>query len=183
MEKMGKVKRGYKRWTQEEISQMKQLYHDGIDMSEIGRQLNRNKNSVNSKLVALKIHKVEKVEKVYLWDVESVRGNIIDEQEAKQTTHQSNNEMLFKCSSEDCDTTKMMRVQHLVNNGYSCPTCSIGTSYGQLAFHSYQTHFKLEYEAEVVLKTLNNRRVDFVKFDDKGNVINFVEIQGIQHTD
>lgn len=176
---MVKVKRKPRQWTQEEIETAKSMYAEGMNFTQIGRHLNRNKESVRVKLVALKIHKVEKV---YLWDVESVRGNIIDEQEAKETLYKNGNKLLFKCDSDDCENTKMMAVQDLTRRGYSCPTCSKGTSYGQLAFQSYQAHFKLGYESEKTLKTLDDRRVDFVKFDDNENVLNFVEIQGVQHT-
>ena len=178
---MGKVRR--REWTQEEIEEAKRLYAEGLNFTQIGVEIGRSKGAVRYKLVALKIHEVEKKETVYLWSIESIRGHIIDEQEAKKTTHKSGNKLLFKCSTIDCDNTKMMFVSNLVNYGYSCPTCSTGTSYGQLAFQSYQAHFKLGYEAEKVLPTLDDRRADFVKFDENENVLNFVEIQGVQHTD
>lgn len=176
---MVKVKRKRRQWTNEEIEKMKQLYHDGIDMSEIGREIGRDRTVVRRKLQALGIHKVEKKETVYLWDVESVRSNIIDIDEAKQITAQSHKKLLFKCSSDDCENTKMMVVQSLVNRGFSCNLCSTGTSYPELFMLAYLTVKNIPHETQVTYEDLSDRRYDF---RIKLNGITFLlEVHGSQH--
>lgn len=176
---MVKVKRKRRQWTQREVNEAIKMYHDGIDMSEIGRQLNRGNTSVHSKLVALKIHKVTKVKKVYLWDVLEVRGNIIDVEEAKETTHGSEKRILFKCSTIDCDNTKMMVVHNLVNRGYSCNICSTGTSYPELFMLAYLQVKNIPHETQVIYEDLSDRRFDFrIKLN---GVTSLVETHGSQH--
>ncbi|QKV30764.1 hypothetical protein [Staphylococcus phage ESa1] len=77
------MRKGYKRWTQEEIETAKSLYGRGMNFREIEREIERNNSSVRAKLMELGIYKVEKV---YLYDIESVRENIIDVEQAKITT-------------------------------------------------------------------------------------------------
>lgn len=174
---MGKVKR--KQWTQEEIKEAKSMYKSGESLASIGRQLNRGKASVHSKLVALKIHEVEKKETVYLWDVESIRGHIIDEQEAKQVTHGSEKPILFKCSTDGCENTKMMRVYHLVNQGFACPTCSKGTSYPELFMLAYLTVKNIPHETQVSYEEIPTRSYDFrIKLN---GITSLVETHGEQH--
>lgn len=171
---MVKVKR--REWTQREVKKAIKMYHDGETLSSIGRQLNRTTSTVRIKLVALKIHKVEKK---MLWDVESVRGHIIDEQEAKQLTSGSCKKLLFKCSTIDCDNTKMMRVDNLVNRGFSCNLCSTGTSYPELFMLAYLTVKNIPHETQVSYEEIPTRSYDF---RIKLNGITFlVETHGEQH--
>lgn len=180
--------RTVKEFTDDEINIMIKLYNGGESLAKIGKVLGCERWIIHNKLTALGIHKVKTREKengkrIYLYDVEHLRSHIVDVDEAKQLFSGSNKKILFKCDNDGCIHTKKMTPNHLSQQGFACNICSKNISYGQLAFQSYQTHFKLGYEVEVVLKTLDNRRVDFVKFNDKGNVINFVEIQGRQHTE
>lgn len=118
-----------------------------------------------------------------LYSVKSIRGNIVDINQAKTIPPNHTIKVKFKCENEDCSHTKKMTPSNLIKQGFSCNVCSKNVSYGELAFGQYSEYFNLEYKSEKVLKTLNNRRVDFVKFDSEGNIVNFVEIQGIQHSD
>ena len=173
---MVKVKRKPRQWTQEEIKKAKQMYSEGMNMSEIGRVLNRPSVSVRLKLQALEIHKVEKV---YLWDIKSIRGHIINIDEAKETTHKSSKKLLFKCSTIDCDNTKMMVVHNLVNRGYSCNICSTGTSYPELFMLAYLTVKNIPHETQVSYEEIPTRRFDFrIKLN---GVTSLVETHGSQH--
>lgn len=117
-----------------------------------------------------------------LYSCTSIRNNIIDIEQSKTITQKTGNLILFKCGNKTCNNTRKMLPVNLIKYGFPCSTCSKGISYGELAFSAYQEYFKLGYEHEKVLKTLSNRRLDFVKFNNEGNIINFVEIQGEQHT-
>lgn len=156
---MRKVKR--KQWMQEEVETAKSLYERGMNFVEIGRELGRPSGSVRDKLKALEIHKVKKVEKMYLYDIESVRGHIIDINEAKTLTHQSHERIMFQCSTEGCDNTKMMIVNNLVKQGFSCPNCSTGISYSESFFTAYLEVKGIPYETQVIYEDLSDRRYDF----------------------
>lgn len=116
-----------------------------------------------------------------LYSVEWIRPYIIDSEEAKTLSPQSNKYINFKCP--ECSDEKKMKICNMFNHGFNCSNCSSNLSYGQLAFGQYQSYFGLGLETEKILKNLNNRRVDFVKFDKNDIVQYFVEIQGVQHTD
>lgn len=180
---MVKVKRKPRQWTQREVNEAIKMYHDGMNMSEISREIGRGKSTVRKKLIALGIHEKDTFRKmantVYLWDVLEVRGNIIDEQEAKQTMHKSNKKLLFKCSSDDCENTKMMRVQNLVNQGFACNLCSTGTSYPELFMLAYLTVKNIEHETQVSYEEIPTRSYDFrIKLN---GLTSLVETHGNQH--
>lgn len=119
-----------------------------------------------------------------LYSIENIRKNIIDKEQAKKIPpNYTSDKISFKCENKNCDNVKMMTPSHLVNHGFACENCSKNIPYGQLAFGQYQEYNNLGLKSEKVLKTLDNRRVDFVKFDKNNNVKYFVEIQGLQHTD
>lgn len=155
---MKKVKREWKRWTKEEIETAKSLYESGMNFAQIGRELGRGKSLVWNKLKALEINTVEKV---YLYDIESIRGNIIDVDEAKTLTHRSHERIMFQCSTEGCDNTKMMIVNNLVKQGFSCPNCSTGISYSESFFTAYLEVKNIPYETQVIFEDLSDRRYDF----------------------
>lgn len=178
---MGKVKR--REWTQEEIEKMKQLYHDGMNFTQIGREIGRDKSVVRVKLQALGIHEKDTFRKmantVYLYDVESIRGHIINIDEAKQLTRGSEKRILFKCSTPNCDNTKMMYVHRLVNRGYSCPTCSTGTSYPELFMLAYLQVKNIPHETQVLYEEIPTRSYDFrIKLN---GITSLVETHGEQH--
>ena len=173
---MGKVKRKCKRWKQEEIEIAKSLYKSGMNLSEIGREVGRPSGSVRVKLSELGIHKVDKV---YLWDIESVRGHIIDIDEAKTLTHQSHERIMFQCSTVGCENTKMMLVKNLVKQGFSCPNCSTGISYPESFFTAYLEVKGIPYETQVIYEDLSDRRYDF-RIQLKGTIF-LCETHGIQH--
>lgn len=170
MGNMGKVKQGYKKWTEEEIETAKILYGQGESFASIGREIGRPKVSVTVKLKALGI----KSNKKMLWEIESLRPHIINVDEAKQTTAQSNKKLLFKCGSDDCENTKMIVVQNLVNRGFSCPNCSTGTSYPELFMLAVNQYFNLGYEYQV---SYEHGRFDFINHDTK----TVVEMNGRTH--
>lgn len=118
-----------------------------------------------------------------LYSYSHIRPNLLDVDEAKTIAPYSNNPILFKCEHEDCGFIKESTPNKLLQQGFACDVCSKNISYGNLAFGQYQKHFKLGLESEKILKTLDGRRVDFVKFDENNNVKYFVEVQGAQHTD
>ena len=112
-----------------------------------------------------------------LWSVESVRGNIIDIDEAKQVTPGIAKKILFQCEYEDCDNTKMMTPSNLLHQGFVCNICSKSTSYPELWFMGYN-------------KEKNAGFIPQQRFDDfKGHIfdnVNYesriiVETHGIQH--
>lgn len=114
-----------------------------------------------------------------LYGVESVRGNIIDIDEAKKVTSGSGKKILFKCSTDGCDNQKLMYVHKLVNQGYSCPNCSKGISYSELFFTAYLQVKNIPFETQVIYEELGLRRYDF-KIQLNG--ISFlVETHGLQH--
>lgn len=146
-----------KKWTNEEVETAKSLYESGMNFAQVGRELGKNGSSVYIKLKALGIKSNNKM----LYDIESVRGHIIDVDEAKQTTYQSNKKILFKCSTDGCDNTKMMKVNNLVNRGYSCPNCSSNISYPELFFTAYLEVKNIPYETQVIFEDLSDRKYDF----------------------
>ena len=112
-----------------------------------------------------------------LWSVESIRGNIIDIDEAKQVTPGIAKKILFQCEHEDCDNTKMMTPSNLLHQGFACNICSKSTSYPELWFMGYN-------------KEKNAGFIPQQRFDDfKGHIfdnVNYesriiVETHGIQH--
>ena len=117
-----------------------------------------------------------------LYSCTPIRGNIIDIEKAKRTSLNSNTPIYFKCDNKNCKHIKKMYPYSLTKNGFSCNICSKHIPYGQLAFGQYQEYFKLNYKSERVLKTLDDRRVDFVKFNNDNTINHIVEIQGEQHT-
>lgn len=109
-----------------------------------------------------------------LWGVEQIRNNIIDIEQAKNITPKTNKKITFKCSTVGCDSRKTMSVSTLVNNGFSCPRCSKGTSYPELFFLAVNQHFDLGFEYQV---TYEHGRFDFINHDTK----TIVEMNGKQH--
>lgn len=172
---MKKTKQKRKRWTQEEVEIAKSLYQSGMTLGEVGRELGRNEPSVYMKLQELGI----KSNKKMLYDIESVRGHIIDIDEAKQTTYQSSKKLLFKCSTDGCENTKMMTVNNLVNKGFSCPNCSSGISYPERFFTAYLEVKNIPYETQVIFEDLSDRKYDFhIKLN---RVTYLIETHGEQH--
>ncbi len=112
-----------------------------------------------------------------LWGVESIRSHIIDINEAKQTTSQSAKPILFKCSTDGCDVTKIIRTDSLVNQGFSCLKCSTHVSYGERLVLSVDEYFDLGLEYQKRLPGLENLIFDFVDYPNK----KVYEIQGLQH--
>lgn len=113
-----------------------------------------------------------------LWSRSEIRDNIIDIEQAKTVAPNNDKPMLFKCENTECNNTKTMLSSTLLTQGFSCPNCSTGISYGQLAFEQYQTYKKLGFESEKILPGLPNRRVDFINWENGM----WIEIQGEQHT-
>lgn len=114
-----------------------------------------------------------------LWGIKSIRDNIIDVNEAKNTTPYANNKILFKCSSNNCDDTKMMVVSSLVKHGYSCPRCSTGTSYPERFFTSYLKQYSIEHEYQVKFNDFKGYIFDY-KIVLNGEIY-LVETHGAQH--
>lgn len=118
-----------------------------------------------------------------LYSFKRIRKNIIDIEHSKQIPPYHNKPVLFKCDNNDCEYTKKISPNKLLTRGFKCNKCSKNLPFGQLAFGQYSDYFKLGYESEVILPNMEGRRVDFVKFDNRNNIINFIEIQGRQHSD
>lgn len=120
-----------------------------------------------------------------LYSISKVRPYLIDIEQAKTLRPFYNKkEINFKCPhcSHLFKATPDNVVSRLNRDVEVCNICNSNTPYGQRSFGGYQTHFNLGLKSEKVLETLDNRRVDFVKFDENNNVKYFVEIQGEQHT-
>lgn len=109
-----------------------------------------------------------------LWNVKNTRKNIVNIDEAKATTPYSNKKILFKCSTENCDYTRMAVVSSIVKNGFSCPNCSKGISYPERFMLAVNDFYSLSFEYQ---ETYENGRFDFI--NHKTKVI--VEMNGRQH--
>ncbi|WP_436962882.1 hypothetical protein [Staphylococcus xylosus] len=110
-----------------------------------------------------------------LWGVEKSIRPYVNKEDALKVTKQSGNPINVSC--EICGVKKKTIVSDLVKRGMIC-LCNTGVSYGNLAFGSYNAHFKLGFESEKILHELPNRRVDFINWDNGM----WIEIQGDQHT-
>lgn len=113
-----------------------------------------------------------------LYSNNNARPYLVDIEQAKQMRPYSDEKVLVKCDTDGCNITGNMRATNLSTRGFSCPLCSKSISYGNLAFGSYNKHFKLGFESEKILPKLPNRRVDFINFDNGM----WIEVQGSQHT-
>lgn len=109
-----------------------------------------------------------------LWNIDSIRGNIIDVEEAKKVTPYSHKKITFKCSYKDCSNTKTMKVQTLSTQGYTCPHCSTGISYAERFGLAINQYFNLGFEYQQQYK---DGRFDFINYKTK--VI--IEMNGRQH--
>lgn len=108
------------------------------------------------------------------WGIKRLRKNIIDVEEAKTLTSQSNKEIKVKCDS--CNNTKVMRAQDLANQGFGCNKCDVGTSYPELFFLAYNEVLELGFVSEV-RDLFKGYRFDFVNYENK----TIVETHGRQH--
>ncbi len=113
-------------------------------------------------------------EKNNLWNIEKIRGNITNVDEAKHTTPYSGKKILFKCSTKNCDNTKMVVVSSIVKHGFSCQNCSSNISYPERFMLAINKIYSLGYEYQVTYK---DGRFDFINHDTK--II--VEMNGKQH--
>lgn len=115
-----------------------------------------------------------------LWSVKSIRGNIINIEQAKtEFTKYSNKPTLFKCSTNGCENTKTMKVFKLTLDGYSCTTCSTNTSYPEKFFTAYLTNKNIKYEYQVRYDDLEGYIFDYkIVLND---VTFLVEVHGRQH--
>lgn len=111
-----------------------------------------------------------------LWNIESVRGNITNVEEAKITTPYSNKKLLFKCSSKNCKYNKMTVVSSVVKHGFSCPNCSTGISYPERFMLAVNEYYKLGFDYQ---KSYKKGIFDFINYTTK--VV--VEMNGKQHYD
>lgn len=109
-----------------------------------------------------------------LWNVKSIRDNIIDVEESKNVTSHSHRKLMFKCSSDNCDNAKIMKAQTLSTQGYSCPNCSSGISYAERFGLAMNKYFNLGFKYQ---EQYEDGRFDFVSYDMK--VV--VEMNGRQH--
>lgn len=114
-----------------------------------------------------------------LWSVESIRGNIINIEEAKKISRSNGKRILFKCNTDKCDTTKKMAVRDLTRQGFSCPSCSKGTKYPERYTQAYLIAKKIPHETQVKYDDLGLRRYDFrIKLN---GVTFLLEVHGNQH--
>lgn len=109
-----------------------------------------------------------------LYSIERIRPYIVDIEEAKTISSKSGKEVEFKCP--ECEQKKSMKPLTLMNQGFSCPKCSISISYPELLFKSVNDYFNKGFIPEQKLPN-SSLRFDFVNYKTK--VI--VETHGIQH--
>lgn len=112
-----------------------------------------------------------------LWSVESVRDNIIDVEQAKNTSRMSSDRILFQCDDKDCDYVKEKTVYNLVENGFCCPICSINTSYPELHFTGYNGAKESGFIPQQRFDDFPNHIFDFVNYERR--II--VETHGLAH--
>lgn len=114
-----------------------------------------------------------------LWGVKAIRDNIIDVEESKKTAFKSGKKMLFKCATTGCTNTKKMIVSSLVLQGFSCPSCSKGTSYPERFFTAYLNYYSIKHEYQVRFNDLKGHVFDYrITIGDKTFL---VETHGEQH--
>lgn len=114
-----------------------------------------------------------------LWGIETIRDNIIDVEESKKIASQSHKKILFKCSTVGCTNTKEIVVSSLVNQGFSCPSCSKGTSYPERFFTAYLNYYSIKHEYQVRFNDLKGHVFDYrITLGDKTFL---VETHGEQH--
>lgn len=162
-------------WTDKETKEMIELYKNNYNFSQIGEKINRNKGSVRSKMVMLGIYKPKKkvdISEKNLWGIESLRGHIIDVEQAKLTAQNSHKKLLFKCSN--CDNTKMVVVHSLVRQGFFCKNCSTNISYPERFMLAVDEYFGLNFQYQ---ETYDDGRFDFVNHENKM----VIEMNGEQH--
>lgn len=164
------------RITQEQIDLMVELYNQGLNYKEISEHegVNVSRPSVTKHLAKLGIVKVKPMNSISLWSVKHLRPYIVDKNIAEELTTGSNKPIKLKCPY--CEVSKEMKVYKFAERGMSC-NCTVGISYGNLAFDCYQKHLKLNFKSEQVLEGLENRRVDFANY----NTFQIVEVHGLQH--
>lgn len=109
-----------------------------------------------------------------LWSKVEYRKHIIDVEQAKNIAPNHSKPILFKCGSDICDTTKLMKPNTLIRNGFACPNCSKNISYPELFFLAVNQHFNLGFEYQ---ETYEHGRFDFINYDTK----TIVEMNGLAH--
>lgn len=113
-----------------------------------------------------------------LYSYPEFRKFIKDDNEGKKVSRNSPKFLEFVCP--ECGMIKSMRVYHLVNYGFSCPTCSSGTSYPELFMMAYFKVKNIPFEYQVKLNN-SARRFDFkIRLNNKNYII---ETHGKQHYD
>lgn len=114
-----------------------------------------------------------------LWSIKSIRPHIIDVGESKTVTPSSHKKLKFKCSTDGCNTTKMMAPNTLIRQSFSCPNCSTGIKYPERFTSAYLTVKNISHETQVRYDDLKDRRYDF---RIKLNGVTFLcETHGEQH--
>ena len=111
-----------------------------------------------------------------LYKLKHLRRYLIDIEEAKIIAPKSNKKIKVKCP--ECDKEKVIITRNLVNQGFNCPTCSIGISYPEKLFASYLEVKNISFESQKIFNSLPHRRFDFYLEDF--NCV--VEVNGEQHT-
>lgn len=113
-----------------------------------------------------------------LYSCVEFRKFIKDDNEGKKVSRNSPKFLEFVCP--ECGMIKSMRVYHLVNYGFSCPTCSSGTSYPELFMMAYFKIKNIPFEYQVKLNN-SSRRFDFKI--ELNNTSYIIETHGKQHYD
>ncbi|UGL60638.1 hypothetical protein [Staphylococcus phage vB_SurM-PSU4] len=110
-----------------------------------------------------------------LYSLKWIRPYLTNIEEAKKIAPKSSQKVLFKCP--DCNYYKRLRTDSMINQGFSCPNCSKGTSYPELFMLSYLKVKGIKYEYQKIFKDLSNRRFDF--YLPEYNMV--IETHGKQH--
>ena len=110
-----------------------------------------------------------------LYSVENLREYICDLEYSKTVTKFSHKDV--KCKCPICGEVKIMKVNKLVNNGFSCHRCSSTITYPERLMIGLLELNNLNYEYQKVFKDLPNRKFDF--YLPKLNMV--IETHGLQH--
>ena len=97
-----------------------------------------------------------------------------NEEEAKKLSPTSIADVFLVCPKCGCE--KQMRVNNLINRGFSCNRCSDGISVPEKFMYNILTQLMVEFETQKLFDWSENKRYDF--YIDESVLI---EVQGMQH--
>jgi ribosomal protein S27E len=99
----------------------------------------------------------------------------VNEDEAKKYSISSNKKVLMKCP--DCGYEKIMIIENLTKQGFSCPKCSDGISYPEKFMLNFLERLNVKFDRQKKFNWSKNKKYDF--YLPNYNCI--IETHGMQH--